>query len=362
MRHELPEIVSLASRLFATELPATFATLLAAKGSTYRPLGSLMVGLPGMHAGAVSGGCLEDYIAREGVIATRDRHAAILTFSTGLDSSDDIPVSGCGGTIDVLVERLTGSHVEFLRELARAYDADTASLNACVVDRSHGHVVVTRRWIDLQNDVYDIDPGFGEICRGTLRNRKSSQVSLGPQTSVLLHYVPAVTRLVIVGAADDARPLCRIARSLGWHVTVIDRRARLATTGRFPDADAVLAGDWADVVDAVRITPKTALVLMTHSLEDDARVLSMLAGRMPSYIGALGPARRRQGLLDMAAELGTPLTDALATRVHGPIGLDLGDRSAAGIAVAVAAEIAAWANDREARPLYTTSSNLRQSA
>jgi xanthine/CO dehydrogenase XdhC/CoxF family maturation factor len=162
-----------------------------------------------------------------------------------------------------------------------------------------------------------------------------------------------LTRLLIFGAGDDARPLCEIGSSQGWHVSVADRRARLATRARFPDAHAVLAADWDDAIDALGFSPRTAAVLMTHSLEDDARVLSLLSRRQLSYIGALGPAHRRQWLLEEVAALGVRLKDDVRLKLRGPIGLDLGDRSAAGIAVAVAAEILAQLNVRDAQPLQT---------
>ena len=165
--------------------------------------------------------------------------------------------------------------------------------------------------------------------------------------------MPPLTRLLIFGAGDDARPLCEIGSSLGWHVSVADRRAPLATRARFPRARAVLSADWDEAVDALGFSPRTAAVLMMHSLEDDARVLSLLSGRQLSYIGALGPAHRRRWLFEEVAALGVRLNDDVRLKVRGPIGLDLGDRSVAGIAVAVAAEILAQLNVRDAQPLHT---------
>jgi xanthine dehydrogenase accessory factor len=169
---------------------------------------------------------------------------------------------------------------------------------------------------------------------------------------LLVHHIPPVTRLLIFGAGDDAMPLCGIGASLGWHVSVVDRRARLATAARFPNARAVVATEWEEAVDAVVFSPRTAAVLMTHSLDDDARVLALLSRRQLSYLGALGPAHRRQWLIDQASACDATRGDQIAMKVHGPIGLDLGDRSAAGIAVAVAAEILARLNHRDAKPLH----------
>src|SRR5579863_7672590 len=64
MTEELDAMIALAKRLVASGIPGTLSTLFSARGSTYRPLGSMMVSLPGAHAGGVSGGCLEEYVAR----------------------------------------------------------------------------------------------------------------------------------------------------------------------------------------------------------------------------------------------------------------------------------------------------------
>src|SRR5258706_9041448 len=229
--------------------------------------------------------------------------------------------------MEVWVERLRRSHVASLEQFASASECDEGSTLACRVTRTGESLSVTREW--LRSD----------------RRPPSDPV-------LLATHIPPVTRLLIFGAGDDAMPLCDIGASLGWHVSVVDRRARLATRARFPNARAIVASEWEEAVDAVVFSPSTAAVLMTHSLDDDARVLSLLSRRQLSYLGALGPAHRRQWLIDHASAYDATRGDQVAMKVHGPIGLDLGDRSAAGIAVAVAAEILARLNHRDARPLH----------
>jgi xanthine/CO dehydrogenase XdhC/CoxF family maturation factor len=361
MNGELAAMIALAERLVASDTPGTLSTLFSARGSTYRTLGAMMVSLPGMHAGGISGGCLEEHVARAGERATRNTSAVMLRFSTHPDSDDDTPVLGCGGSIDLLVERLTPDHVTLLEQLASASERDEYSLLACVVKRVGQSLSVTREWLRPADGRSPAKAGhyvrslpeLARICGDVAREGKSCHATVDSDTDVLVQYVPPLTRLLIFGAGDDARPLCDIGSSLGWHVSVADRRARLATRARFPHAHAVLAADWDEAVDALGFSPRTAAVLMTHSLEDDARVLSLLSRRQLSYIGALGPAHRRQWLLEEVAALGGRLNDDVRLKLRGPIGLDLGDRSAVGIAVAVAAEILAELNARDAQPLQT---------
>src|SRR5687767_15882145 len=92
MRSELPQLIALAGRLLDNDEPGTLATLFSATGSSYRSLGSMMVGgPPGAVAGSVSGGCLEEYIARHGREMMRVRDAVPLSFDTG--GGDEVGVT-----------------------------------------------------------------------------------------------------------------------------------------------------------------------------------------------------------------------------------------------------------------------------
>jgi xanthine/CO dehydrogenase XdhC/CoxF family maturation factor len=348
MRTELPGLIALAQRLLDGDEHGTLATLVAASGSSYRSLGSTMVGgPPGAVAGGVSGGCLEEYIVRHGREMTRERGAVLLSFDTGDDADDAKPVLGCGGSIEVLVERLTHGHLEHLRRLAAAYDGDVASLTTCTIELTGDPVgvAVARSW----GRPGESDPTAG-LARLALCDRRSYCGTTRANGRTLVQYVPPLTRLVIFGAGDDVRPVCDLGRSLGWHVTVADRRGRRALPERFPSADAVIAAPWEAAVGRIRFTGNTAVVLMTHSLPDDAILLPLLADKPFAYVGVLGPAHRRDALLSLANRAG-PVNADFATRLRGPIGLDLGDRSPAGIAVSVVSEVLAHVHDRQARPM-----------
>jgi xanthine/CO dehydrogenase XdhC/CoxF family maturation factor len=252
-----------------------------------------------------------------------------------------------------LVERLTADHITLLEEFARASERDEYALLASVVRRTGQTLSVRREWLGPTDGTRCVTPDLGRIYAEVAREARSRHATLDSDADVLVQYVPPVTRLLIFGAGDDAQPLCDIGALLGWRVSVADRRARLATPARFPHAQTVVAADWDEAVAALGFSPRTAAVLMTHSLEDDAQVLSLLARRQVSYIGALGPAHRRQWLLEEVDALRGRLNDDLRLKVRGPVGLDLGDRSAAGIAVAVAAEVLAHLNARDAQPFCT---------
>jgi xanthine/CO dehydrogenase XdhC/CoxF family maturation factor len=354
IRTELNEMIALAERLRMADQRATLATLFSANGSTYRTLGSMMVGGPSSSfiAGGVSGGCLEEYIARRGLTLSDERPAAMLTFETDPDGQhDDTPALGCGGTIDVLVERFTPEHLEFLLWLLAAHESDTCSSAACIVDTSKAPALKVERIVWHADGWTGSTTSELESLRAqSLSETRCMEKGFDGSRRALVYFVPPRLRLVILGAGSDSQALCRLAHSLGWHVTVADRRARLATTARFPEADCVVAADWWPAMREITFTPRTAVVLMTHSFADDVEILPLLEQLSMAYVGSLGPERRRLKLL-VEVDDGEGLDKTFAAELRGPIGLDLGDRSAAGIAVSVMAEILAVVNGRTATPL-----------
>jgi xanthine/CO dehydrogenase XdhC/CoxF family maturation factor len=146
----------------------------------------------------------------------------------------------------------------------------------------------------------------------------------------------APQRLVVLGAGDDARPMVRIASLLGWNVVVADRRARLARAERFPEAAQVvgLRGSLGEL----GIGRDDAVVLMTHSYEQDREFLAAVLPAAPRYLGVLG-ARHRSSLLVSEAAVMTGLSVAeCCGRLYAPVGLDLGGDGPEAIALAVIAE------------------------
>jgi xanthine/CO dehydrogenase XdhC/CoxF family maturation factor len=126
----------------------------------------------------------------------------------------------------------------------------------------------------------------------------------------------------------------------------------LATSSRFPEADQVVAADWWTALKSITLTPRTAVVLMTHSLEDDVEIVSLAPTWPLAYFGVLGPEHRREWLLERIDD--ARLADRLREELHGPIGLDLGERSPAGIAVSIVAEILSKLNDRSQAALFAS--------
>jgi xanthine dehydrogenase accessory factor len=147
-------------------------------------------------------------------------------------------------------------------------------------------------------------------------------------------------RLVILGAGNDVRPLERMAELLGWHIAVADGRAWLAQASRFPEAEQVLTlAENAGNLDELGLTDRDAVVLLTHSFDQDKTLLRKLLPLELRYLGLLGARNRSRILLkEVGQQLGWTAEQCLQ-RVHAPVGLDLGGDSPEAVALAILAEI-----------------------
>jgi xanthine dehydrogenase accessory factor len=123
---------------------------------------------------------------------------------------------------------------------------------------------------------------------------------------------------------------------LGLRTTVVDGRPRFASRERFPEADDVLVGMPSEIAASLTYTPATFVVLVAHDYKYDVPVLEAVLPSDAAYIGLLGSRRRGAAILAMVRERGVPTS--LLSRVHVPIGLDIGARTPAEIALSILAE------------------------
>jgi xanthine dehydrogenase accessory factor len=164
---------------------------------------------------------------------------------------------------------------------------------------------------------------------------KSETVDIGGQKIFLNVYVPP-PRLIIVGAVHIAQSLAPMATMLEFDVTVVDPRGAWATTQRFPGVKVIK--DWADeAFQAMGLDSSTAVVTLTHDPKLDDPALESALKSDVFYIGALGSKRTHAKRKERLAEVG--ITDEMFARIHGPVGLNIGAKSPAEIAVSILGQI-----------------------
>ena len=152
----------------------------------------------------------------------------------------------------------------------------------------------------------------------------------------LLQTLSPPPRLLVIGAVHIAQALIPMARVAGFDVQLIDPRAAFATPGRFPGIEII--NQWPqEVMDELPLNSRTAVVTLSHDAKIDEPALKAALESAAFYIGALGSRKNHAKRLQRLAALG--FDDETLARIAGPIGLPLGGRSPAEIAVSILAQI-----------------------
>ena len=179
------------------------------------------------------------------------------------------------------------------------------------------------------------DNALVSAARRALDTGKSETIEVAGQKIFLNVYVPPA-RLIVVGAVHIAQTLAPMATMLDFDVTVVDPRGAWATTNRFPGVKVVQ--EWADeAFDKMGLDVSTAVVTLTHDPKLDDPALESALKSDVFYIGALGSRRTHAKRKERLAEVG--ITDEMFARIHGPVGLNIGAKSPAEIAVSILGQI-----------------------
>ena len=296
------------------------ATVAQTWGSAPRPAGShLVIRDDALFVGSVSGGCVEGAVAEAALEVLRTGERRLLEFGVSAEQAWAVGLA-CGGRIAVTVAPLP---VAVIEAAVAALDAGEAVALAMPLAGS----APMRR-------VEDADP-LAETGRATLRSDRATVVTHAGADWLVTPCSPPL-RLLLVGAVHIAQALAPMARLAGYGVTVIDPRRAFAAPERFPGIDVV--DEWPDdALTALGIDARTAIVTLTHDPKLDDPALRVALASPAFYIGCLGSRRTHAARLERLEAEGHDAT-ALA-RLHGPVGLSIGARTPAEIAVAILAEL-----------------------
>jgi xanthine dehydrogenase accessory factor len=298
---------------FAEGHAVTLVTVVETWGSAPRPPGALLaIRDDGAVAGSVSGGCVEDDLIARVRQGQRAGAPGLLTYGVSKDEAARFGLP-CGGTLRLVQEPLTA--VGWLDQLLERTERHERVLRT--LDLASGAVTLSAQ---------DDPAGATELSFDGMR----LSTWFGPRW-----------RLLMIGAGQLSRVLAQMAAALDYQVLVCDPREEYNLTWDVPGAQW-LPGMPDDVVLAIEPDAHTAIVALTHDPKlDDMALLEAL--KSPAfYVGALGSrannAKRRErlALFDLDA--------AQIARLHGPIGLHIGSRVPAEIAVSILAEITAVKN------------------
>ncbi len=305
---------------------AALATVVQTWGSAPRPVGSqLAISGDGQIMGSVSGGCVEGAVVVEAQEAIEDGRPRILEFGVSDDQAFAVGLA-CGGTIRVMVEPLgvgNGPAPEIIRALVdRRRQRRPAAL-----------LTNTQTWERRLSDGTD-DPLGGEIRARMAADRSGFAPAPDDGWFIAIHNPPL--RMVVVGAVHIAQALLPMARLAGYDVFLIDPRETFAAAQRFPGE--AISQDWPDeALRALAPDSRTAVVTLSHDPKIDDPAIIETLNSTAFYLGCLGSKKTHAKRLDRLRAAG--LDDAALARIHAPVGLSIGAKSPAEIAISIMAEI-----------------------
>jgi xanthine dehydrogenase accessory factor len=190
----------------------------------------------------------------------------------------------------------------------------------------------------VQEAVEAIAQGASRMVRYELREPESGDLGIcGGAADIYIAVVASSPTLVVVGAGHVAMPVAEIGHLCGFRVVVLDDRPEMASEERFPHAAERIAGDVAETLRALRITPDTYVVIVTRGHAYDEAALRAVIGSPAAYVGMIGSRRKVRATFDRL--LADGVSEEHIRRVHAPIGLDIGAQTPAEIAVSILAEM-----------------------
>ena len=299
---------------------ALLATVVHTWGSSPRPVGSIMaMAEDGAVVGSVSGGCIEDDLIHRytAAYAAHDDHRRLpsgppvfVRYGVAADEAHRFGLP-CGGTLELLLE----------------FDPDAVTLNRLIAALDDGRLM--RRTVRLAD---------GQVALASATAPAELSVDAGSVTNT---FGPAY-RMLLIGAGQLAEYLATMALFNGFAVTVCDPREAYRGAWSVPGATLV-TGMPDDTVTAFRADARSCVIALTHDPKLDDLALMEALATSAFYVGAIGSRRNNEARRQRLAEH-FGMTPTQLQRLRGPVGIYIGSKTPAEIAVSVMAEVLAVRN------------------
>lgn len=317
MTHEFKTIIAGVKNAQKLGIKTVMASVVALDGSSYRRPGVRMLILEnGSFIGAVSGGCVEKEVFRQAEEVFRTGIPKMMTY-------DGRYRLGCEGILYILIEPIAPSP-----EMCTAFEQHLETRSAF-------------RLMSYYRKKEGTHPEMGTAFIGVEQTALSLNDSgTSHSEEVFIQEMHPCQRLIIYGGEHDAVVLTEMAALLGWDVEVVVAADEQKSPAHFAKAQK-FHQVVPEALEMGSMDSQTAVLLMTHSYSKDLKYLLRLSEAKPAYFGILGPAKRRERLLNDLLEYKPEVDEAFLTLIHGPAGLELGAEGPQEIALSILAEILA---------------------
>jgi xanthine dehydrogenase accessory factor len=321
-------------------------------GSAPRPEGASLLATPdGRIAGSVSGGCVETAAAEAIREAMNRGTPARASWGVTHERAWEMGLS-CGGTIEVFIEPQVSA------EAVAAARRESGSVVATVIGGDDAAAAGSGLVVEESGEYRSIGRIAPELVAplrqhaaaalAALSSRMERITGSAGEVEVFFEVYPRRPTLLIFGGVHIATALVRLAKPLGYRTVVADGREAFLTRDRFPDADELVLGWPREVFQRVGLDAATCVCILTHDPKFDEPALELALKSAACYVGAIGSRKTQAHRRERLRAAG--FTAEEIARLHGPIGLDLGGRTPAEIALAILAEISAVRYGKTAPP------------
>lgn len=295
------------------EVDWVLGTVYKTEGSCYRKAGALtLINSQGKQLGLLSGGCLEADIVRNARKVLQWQRPVLLSY----DASDEDDWSyqlgiGCGGKVYIMLQAISAQH-----------DLGLSDMYQALMNRQKG----------IYHQKINANVGYFETKENAVLT--SSKLESRQGDDWLVSGVHPEPHLLIVGGGVDAKPLVNMAKELGWKVSLADPRASHARADNFLNVDVILKDVGLALSQYIQTEKVEAMVMMSHSVDIDAKALISAQIKSLIYVAMLGPIHRFKTVLERAK-----LTESVLTSpVSAPAGFDIGGQLPESIALSIVSE------------------------
>ncbi len=345
---EIQQIIRQIAR-FDSDERAILATVVDVIGSGYRRPGArMLIDKNGYSIGTVSGGCLEADVLERAKKVLQTGEPTVITYDTTQDENSVFGLSmGCRGIVRILLEKVSSENSFVFHAATNIKERMPFTVSTLVSSSQTDLPIGSRLFWDEAGVAFsdfkdEILNEINSFSRRAFANRVSG-LEIFEFGEVFFETMRPPLNLLLFGVGYDALPLIKFAKELGWRVTAVDHRAAFANAERLPEADEIFVSPGENLPDEIFADENSVAVIMTHNYDRDRNILRTLLHSKCLYIGALGPKHRTLKLLE---EISENFTETQLTRLHAPIGLDIGADTPEAIALSIVAEIQAVLSSR----------------
>jgi len=332
MTHEFKELIQAYLSASKIGLKSVLATVVALKGSSYRRPGvRMLLTSNGQMVGAVSGGCVEKEILRQSATVFKTAIPKMMTY-------DGRYKLGCEGLLYILIEPFDPD-----KEMVVSFEKTLEQRQTFEITSQFSKTVRSGEYLGSRIS-------FNNKESFLFNKKNKNKLKISDDFERFSQKLEPCFKLIIVGAEHDTVQLTLFASLLGWEVIVVTSLSDPQNKGDFPGAHQLLAIS-PETFDINDINEQTAVVLMTHNYVKDLKYLTVLKDSSPIYLGLLGPAKRRERLLNEFIESNPTVREEFFDVIYGPTGLNIGAETPQEISLSICSEILSVLRKQEPKSL-----------